>query len=145
MRGVAVHAQEGAERDAGDLLEALAVRLDRARWLVEKNSFDAEERDEHRDQVEVGLLVARDLVDPIFERIEIDPAHRHAGRGERAQHAEELLLRIDEVEDDQRGRRETFDHDFSLNSISTPLPAAGWRNATRHPCAPGTGASLMSR
>src|SRR3954449_8756218 len=145
LRRVRVHAEKRAQRHSRHLLEALPVRLHRTRRLVEEDPFDAEERDEHRDQVEVGLLVAGDLVDPVLERIEVDAAHRHAGGGERTQHAEEFLFRIDEIEDDQRGGREAFDHDFSLSSISTPLPAAGWRKATRQPCAPGTGASLMSR
>src|SRR5216684_5770160 len=126
----AVEPEELADGRAGNLFEALAIRLDGAGGLVEKDPFDAEERDEHRDEIEIRLLVAGDLMDPVLERIEIDAAHRHTGGGEGHQHPEELLLGIDEIDDDQRRRKESFDHCFSLSSIRTPLPAAGCRKAT---------------
>src|SRR5712691_8923110 len=133
------------ERHADDVLEALCERFDRAARLIEKDAFDAEERNKHRDQAEVRLVLASDLTEPVFERVQVDGPHGDPGRRKRAEHAEELLLRVDQIEDDQRGNVEAFDHSFSLSSINTPFPADGWRNATRQPCAPGTGASLISR
>ena len=142
-------------RPSHDLLETLRIRLDRPGRLVEENPLHAEQRDEHRHQLDLRLLVARDLVDPVVERIEIDRPHRHARRRERAQHAEELLLRVDEIDDhaarSARSLRSFGAHSsrfalqFARHSISTPFPADGCRNATRQPCAPGTGASLISR
>src|SRR6202140_5443348 len=88
----AVEPDEFADGRAGHLFEALAVRFDGAGGLVEEDPFDAEEGDEHGDEIEVGLLVAGDLMDPVFERIEIDAAHGHTGGGEGHQHSEELLL-----------------------------------------------------
>src|ERR1043166_9516351 len=47
------------------IVEALAVRLDRARGLVEVDPLDAEARDEHGRGVEVRLLAMGDLADPV--------------------------------------------------------------------------------
>src|SRR5207253_3402320 len=54
------------DRHADDLLESLPVRLDRTGRLIEKNALDAEQRDEHRDQVEARLVAARELARPVF-------------------------------------------------------------------------------
>src|SRR5436309_1600580 len=127
-------------------VEALRVRLDRSRGLVEVDALDAEEGKEDRRHVEVRLLAVGDLADPVLVRVEVDAAHRHARRRELREKAEEFLLRIHQIDDDERERLEAFDHDsFSLSSMRTPFPAAGWRNATRQPCAPGIGASLRRR
>ena len=119
---------------ADHFLEALPVRLDRSGRLVKKNALDAKERHEHGDQIEIGLVMPRDLTEPVLERVEVDGPKSNPGGRDSGQNAEKLLPRIDQIDDDQRGPLEAFDHSiFSLSSINTPLPAAGWRNATRHP------------
>src|SRR5712691_382212 len=52
---------------AGDFLEALRVRLDRTRRLVQKDALHAKQRHEHRDQVEVRLFAARELLQPVLK------------------------------------------------------------------------------
>src|SRR5439155_22920181 len=108
-------------------VEALRVRLDRSRGLVEVDALDAEKGKEDRRHVEVRLFAMGDLADPVLVRIEVDAAHRHARGRELREEAEELLLRIHQVDDDERERLEAFDHgSVSLSSMRTPFPAAGW-------------------
>jgi len=55
------------DRHADDILEVLGVRLDRARRLVEKDALHAKQRHEHGDEIEVRLLAARELPQPVFK------------------------------------------------------------------------------
>src|SRR2546423_12673659 len=68
------------DRHPDDFLEPLAIRLDHAGRLVEKNALDAKERHEHRDEIEARFVSASELPHPVLERIEVDRAHREAGR-----------------------------------------------------------------
>src|SRR5712692_9574616 len=74
------------ERNANHFLEPLRKRLDRSRRLVEKDPLHAEQRHEHGDQIEIVLVLARELPDPVIERIEVDGAQRQPGRRERGQY-----------------------------------------------------------
>ncbi len=55
------------DRNADHFLEALAVRLDRSRRLVEKDALHAKERHEHGDQIKIRLLAVGDLTQPVFK------------------------------------------------------------------------------
>ena len=55
------------DRHSDDFLESLPVRLDCSGGLIEENALDAEQRDEHRDQVEARLVTARELARPVFK------------------------------------------------------------------------------
>src|SRR2546423_757528 len=89
-------------------IEALRVRLDRSRGLVEVDALDAEEGKEDRRHVEVRLLAMGDLADPVLVGIEVDAAHRHARRRELDEEAEEFLPRIHQIDDDERERLEAL-------------------------------------
>src|SRR5580765_5647930 len=97
-------------RHSDGILEALCKRRDGPLRLVEEDPLHAEEGDEHRDQVDVRLVAAGKLPQPVVERVEVDPAHRHARRREGEEHPEELLLRIDEIDDHERVTLEALDH-----------------------------------
>jgi hypothetical protein len=55
------------DRHADDVLESLGVRLDRTRRLVEKDALHPKQRHEHGDQIEVRLLTARELPEPVLK------------------------------------------------------------------------------
>jgi hypothetical protein len=55
------------DRHADDVFEALSVRLDRTRRLIQKDALHAKKRHEHGDQFEVRLLTARELPEPVLK------------------------------------------------------------------------------
>lgn len=55
------------DRHPDDFLEPLAVRLDHAGGLVEKNALHAKQRHEHRDQIEARVVSASELPHPVLE------------------------------------------------------------------------------
>ena len=55
------------DRHTDDVLESLGVRLDRTRRLVEKDALHSKQRHKHGDQVEVRLLAARELPQPVLK------------------------------------------------------------------------------
>src|SRR5947207_172860 len=78
MRGNMSQSEVLRKRGPDGVLEALRVRLDRPRRLVEEDALHAEQRHEHGDQVEVRLVLVRHLADPVVEGVEVDPAQGDA-------------------------------------------------------------------